>query len=513
MLGVLWHVAATDWRNRTRERSFLLTLGLVIFATVYFLPPGNATYSTLTVNGMRGLYTSAYVGAVAGALVACLIGVIGFFTGGTIALDTRTKMAELMGTYPLPRAVYMGGRTLGHMAFLLMLTGVSLASAIGLQWLRAESPVEWLTLGEYYLAFPAALSLAAAGLTALADVVGLAKGVWGSVLFFVLYLTFIGLGTGLAPVGLGYLDPTGIGLIAYRLARSLLDKGLLNIDELDVVVGNPGRPATGVFTWDAPLGPDLARGRLIWVAVGVVATILAAVFYRGYRVRRISGIGRRSAQPATSTRRWQMPLYASAHSQYAGWVWADILAVGAESPWFFGVLLLPVLAGVMPREYALHVVAPLAFLAAIGPLASTATRHRENGAEPLLLTAPKVREKLAIWKLASCGVIALAAVAPVVMVLGARYGGMTALVLPLGAIQAAAIVACLAAFGASSRTTIGTVALLWYLNAFDRAPGVVDWMGLQPSGPHLSVLGVSLTALLVFAVWAHGRVSPALKPT
>lgn len=496
MTSQLWSIARTDWRNRTRQRSFLPVLGLVLLATIYFLPPADASYSTLSVNGLRGLYTSAYVGAVAGTLVAFLLGIIGFFTGAATNFDFRTRMAEVVATYPVSRPLYIAGKWLGHLMFLTALTLASFLASGAVQWLRHEAPLHWDVLAEYYLAFPIVLVVSVAGLMALADVVGLASRVGGHILFFFTYLTLIGLGAGLAPAGESWVDPTGIAQVAFRVADSLIASGRLSLDSLNIIVGNPGQPATGVFAWSEPLG-GWAEPRVVWIGVGLLAALVAMLAYRGYRIKPLS----RRVDPGAVPRspRWvRFPSYVlTTRHPLIGWVWADMIALFAEFPYFWGVVLLPVLAVSVPADSATSTVLPLAFLLAVVGVARTTTRCRDDNVDTIVKCAPGIQRSMWFWQLASSAAIALLAIAPAALIVSLRGFDTVLVVALVGALQLSALVTALASLSASSNTTLGIAVGIWYLNVLDRPPAMIDWMGLHSGGSGVTAGAAAFTVMLL----------------
>lgn len=62
ILRTLYHLMHSDFLERSRRYSFLITLELTIFAAYLYLPPSSTNDLLLGLGCYRGFYNSAWVG-------------------------------------------------------------------------------------------------------------------------------------------------------------------------------------------------------------------------------------------------------------------------------------------------------------------------------------------------------------------------------------------------------------------------------------------------------------------
>ena len=60
---IVYHVARADFLERVRSYKFLIILALMIVVAYLFAPASGASYVTIDLEGYRGLYNSAWIGA------------------------------------------------------------------------------------------------------------------------------------------------------------------------------------------------------------------------------------------------------------------------------------------------------------------------------------------------------------------------------------------------------------------------------------------------------------------
>ena len=58
-IRALYQLMRADFLERVRRDSFLIVLGVMVFACYMFVPPAGASYVTLYLGSRRGLYNSA----------------------------------------------------------------------------------------------------------------------------------------------------------------------------------------------------------------------------------------------------------------------------------------------------------------------------------------------------------------------------------------------------------------------------------------------------------------------
>ena len=156
-LNVIYHLARADFLERTRRYSFLVTLVLIVFMAYSYVPSRDAAYITLSVDGARGLYNSAWIGSLVAILTGLTLPLIGFYlVKNAVERDTQTRVGQIMATTPLTRPVYTLGKWLSNFAVLALMTGVIAIATVLLQLIIGEdrrldlvtllAPIIWVLL-------------------------------------------------------------------------------------------------------------------------------------------------------------------------------------------------------------------------------------------------------------------------------------------------------------------------------------------------------------------------------
>ena len=105
--------ARADFLERVRRYSFLFTLGLALYFG-YLAAVGRIM---LRLNDARGVYNSAWVGALLTIVGSTFISLAGFyFVKNTIQRDRETRVGEILASAPLSKVPYILSKVL-HLLF------------------------------------------------------------------------------------------------------------------------------------------------------------------------------------------------------------------------------------------------------------------------------------------------------------------------------------------------------------------------------------------------------------
>ena len=96
----IFAIARADFIERVRRYSFLLTL---LFAV--FLGYGAASGKiTIHLGGYRGVYTSAWIGALVAMVTTCFVSLVGFYiVKNAIDRDRQTGVGQILAATPLSK--------------------------------------------------------------------------------------------------------------------------------------------------------------------------------------------------------------------------------------------------------------------------------------------------------------------------------------------------------------------------------------------------------------------------
>lgn len=274
-LHVIYHLARADFYERVRRYSFLIMLGLSVFLS-YQVAYGNLT---LTLSQYRGVYNSAWVGAMISVIATFFVGWFGFYlVKGAVARDRETGVGQIMATTPLSRPLYMLGKWLSNLVVLLTLAGILAVFGLGFQlWQGENSQIDLLTYCAPFLFIVAPLLALTAAFAVLFETISWLRGGFGNIVYFFLFTTsFAIMMEHLGDAGAAF-EPSGISLMAREMGQAA------RVTYPDYIGGfslGPPEFIQGTFVWsgvDWTPGILLARGALVGAAILLV--LLAALFF------------------------------------------------------------------------------------------------------------------------------------------------------------------------------------------------------------------------------------------
>ena len=199
-------------KMRLRSPATLAAVLIVFVGSVLWIPDPNGRASSLSWRMPDGrveapLYSTAYVGFAASALVCITVALVGFYlVAGSVRRDRESGVGAILAATPLSSADYLIGKFVAHCAYLFVVVGLALLAALT-AWLRfgvgSFSPSD--LLGVFVLLAIPAVAVTAS-LTVLFDVTPGLSGRGGYVAwFFAFSFVLIGL-----PMALAGTDAKGV---------------------------------------------------------------------------------------------------------------------------------------------------------------------------------------------------------------------------------------------------------------------------------------------------------------
>ena len=95
-------IAVADLRERTRATRFWVILGIVAFASWWCFPPPDAAWMTVSVDGQRGEYSSAWIGMTLALVYSTIMAWLGFYlVRGSLVRDFDTRVWQLLVATPM----------------------------------------------------------------------------------------------------------------------------------------------------------------------------------------------------------------------------------------------------------------------------------------------------------------------------------------------------------------------------------------------------------------------------
>lgn len=476
-----------EGRLRARQGGLpLLLLGMVVVTALY-LPPADAAYLTLSVDGQRGAYSWAWVGLVTGVLGALAFSLTAFFlTGRAPQRDAASGTWAPLTASPVSRLSLLSARAVSDTLLLWALWSVVLIGSVPVILARGEAlgrpDLGALLLPGVLIAFPVLALVAALGTLIDAVMPGarLARGM-ASVL---LWTALVGVSLGApAPVPdlLGVREPlrqatlalTGQAPQPFTLAASGVNVGVTTR-----AAPQTPRPWTGL-TWTPA---DVAARALPLLLAAALVGMAALIDPRRGEPRRA-----RAARPSRSSRPWPLPAHPALRLTLL-----DLRAALLGSPrWLPVVAVILGVAGLGVGANPASPLLPLLLIVGVPVAARTVFQDRAAHADPLLGTTAHAATLPLLRMGAAAAALLLPATGALLALLPTRPDLSAALL--ASALLGAALLLTLRDLRVTDAASESLLFLAWYLGPFNHL-GALDT--LNPAHTPLTLtLAAGLTGL------------------
>lgn len=506
-LRILWHLLRADFLERVRRYGFLVTL--LFAAWLGYLVSIGAV--KLWIGNTRGVYDSAWVGALTAMVVNSFLSLAGFYVvKNAVERDRRTGVGQILASTPMSKPLYALGKTASNLAVLAAMLGVLAAFAVITQWVAGEDArVQlWPLLSPFLLLSLPVMALVAA-LTVLFETIPGLRGGFGNVAWFFLWTAMMSIpvaNEGKVP------DLIGMTLVAHDMEAEA-DARFGDADRGFTLGHISNEEEAQVFRWQGmDWTPALVLGRLSWFALAVGIALIAALFFDRFdpargRMRlpkRKKTEEEEEVLPALPEHVTLTPLVAGSSFRFAGVLAAELrLALKGQPWWWYAAAAGLIVAGLTaPAQGVRQFVLPLAWIWPILVWSPMGNRESRFGTGELLFSAPRPvgRQLPAVWM---AGVLIAAAVGGGV---AARYlmaGDFPALAAwAAGALFIPTLALTLGVWSGSGKLFEAVYLLIWYIGPMNRTPQL-DYLGATGQGRPL--VWLAATALLAAAAAAGRR--------
>jgi hypothetical protein len=501
---VLFHLVKADFLVRVRRSSFLWTLGLAIFL-------GYETFAgkiQLNLGDYRGIYNSAWVGALMATVASLFLSLAGFYiVKGSVQQDQTSRVGQVLATTPMTRIFYTAAKTIGNFAVLAAMVLFMAAAAVLMQLLRGEdrSLHLWALLGPLLLYTLPAMAFVAA-LAVLFETLPVLRGGVGNVIWFFLWtaLLTLGIGGALAPdqvpsASMYFRDFSGLPSIMFQMRASLHRIDPLSGSQFSLTIG--GQAAVRRFLWPG-LQWDAVQlaARLAWIALAFAAAMLAAFFFHRFdpareprvRLRRqrqksppVEGAAAAvpDAQPSFAWSGRLTPVSISASGRrFARLVAAELrlMMKGQRWVWYAVAAGLFVASLAAPLDVARGGILVAAWLWPILLWSRMGSREARCATGGLVFSCPRTlgQQLPAAWLAGVIVAFMTGGGVAIRLLLAADGAGLAAWF--AGALFIPTLAMALGLVSKTSKLFEALYTVWWYVGAFNHIPGL-DYMGTTPS--------------------------------
>jgi len=192
-MNKVWQCFIADFKQRTRQQSFIVTLLAMSVLTLLYFPSLDAQYQTVMVNGYRGIYNSAWLGACLAMLNIFLLPLICFYLiKNGLELDRQSMTNELIAATPVSKVTYLFSKWCSNVLILIFILPVMLLTLILIQLYYGESyQIDLWALIWPQLVFVLPTLLAVASLAIMFESIKWLRGGVGNVIYFFLWTGFM----------------------------------------------------------------------------------------------------------------------------------------------------------------------------------------------------------------------------------------------------------------------------------------------------------------------------------
>jgi hypothetical protein len=519
-LRMLYHLARADFLERVRRYSFLVLLGVTAYLGYLFVPPVDAAYQVVALGDARGIYTSAWVGAMFGLMISTLVTLIAFYPiKNTVARDRQTQVGQIVAATPARKAVYVLGKWLSNVALLALLLCVMTGMAVVMQWVRAEDlhvDLWALVVPLWLIAFPT-LSLVAAT-AVLFECTPFLRGGVGNVVYFFLFMAVLTawIASADGEIMKTVNDPFGISTVIADMQR------VVKVHDPDysgeVAIGGFALSTEALlFRWEGMAWTTrMILGRLSWIGIAVLLALAAALPFdrfdpaRGRSRRRArasedvtdatpsplpgdtpSALESGEAAPVVSL----TPLFAQWFRPRLGHVLlAELRLMFKGRRWWWYVVVVGFNAAglAVPDATVRQYLQAAAWLWPITLWSSMGSRERRHNTQQIIFSVarPLGRQVFAVWLAGVCVTVLTGAGFAARRMLTGQWDALAAWA--VGVLFIPSLALALGTWSGSSRMFEIVYTLLWYIGPINHVPAL-DYMGATPE----AVVGeVSLCYLL-----------------
>jgi hypothetical protein len=496
-----WHVllelARADFLERVRRYSFLITL---LFA-MYFGYLAATGKILLQVGHMRGVYNSAWIGALMSLVATTFLSLAGFYVvKNTIERDRATRVGEILASTPISKVLYLSGKWLSNFMVLAVMVAILGISGIAMQFLQGEDPhVQlWELLAPFLLLALPAMALVAA-VAVVFETISWLRGGFGNVAYFFLWIAALALPASAgAESAANPYDWAGLSFVwsSMRAAAPTTNNSFsfsLDVGSFNFV--------HSTFLWDGiAWSAGMVLARFAWIGFALVLVAFSALLFDRFdpaRRRSLAG-PRRSAEsgsdsaeisaeadgravtsPTTTVTLTPLPLRVGpAHFRFGAMLAAELrlMLQGQRWWWYAGAVLLVVLCAALSDAQARGVALCVAWIWPVLMWSAMGVRESRDRTSQLLFSAPHpiARQLPAVW----CAGVVLALITgsgfALRLVIGGNWRGLLAWLIGAAFIPTFAL--ALGVWSGTSKPFEILYTLLWYIGPM-HATVPLDFMG------------------------------------
>ena len=275
-LRVIAAIARADFLERVRRHSFLLTLLFAVFLG-YWAATGRIA---LQLGEYRGVYTSAWIGALVAITTTCFVSLVGFYVvKSAVDRDRTTGVGQILAATPLSKTAYTLGKFFSNFAVLSATVLVLAICAIFMQLFVGEDPhFDAFALVSPFLLVALPSMALTAGLAVLFETLPLLRGGIGNIAWFFVWSI---LGIGLPEIsGNHRLDPMGLLVVSDSMRAGARANIPGYKDSFSFTIADSPVKIVHSFHWQGVswTSSEILM-RVVWAGAAILFALIAALVF------------------------------------------------------------------------------------------------------------------------------------------------------------------------------------------------------------------------------------------
>ena len=506
---VLYHMVRADFLERARRYSFLLTL-----AGALYLAYGVATEKVWMVigGGYRGVYNSAWIGALTAVCSSTFISLAGFYVvKNSVQRDSETRVGQILAATPMRKTFYALAKSISNFAVLASMVLILMPAALVMQFLHAEVKQIslWQLWSPFLLITLPAMAIAAA-LAFLFETLPLLRGGLGNVLYFFVWTAGLALSVTVDADG-----PTGMQVLFHSMRDALHKIDPTQGNSFGLTIG--GQRAVHTFYWSGvDWTASILATRFIWMLAAVGIALVASVFFHRFDPAYEWSMTKKKVSPIPVNNGEVLeprPLVSLGHLTpitRAESQWRFPSLVGSELRvmlkglrwWWYLVSAGLVVASLCSPSEAREGILIAAWIWPVLVWSQMGSREARFATQSLIFSAPRplYRQLPATW---TAGVVVAALTGggvSVRLLLSADWHGLAAWF--AGALFIPSLALALGVWSGSSKPFEALYTVWWYIGPAHQAPGL-DFMGTAPASQNPGLFLLLAAGLLMASYWGR----------
>ncbi|MFY0593532.1 hypothetical protein [Roseivirga sp.] len=252
-----------------------------------FIPSPDASYETVTIGGYRGVYNSAWIGAVSALMASTFVSLLGFYViNNSLKTDIDTKVGQIVASTRVSNFSYLISKVFSN--FLVLATMVLLMAFmnIGLFFLYSSGhsfdPLDFILA---YLLIPIPTMFFIAGIAVVLEVLFKQKSTLQNVGYFFIFAIFFTQTT--QDNGLGPFDPLGSKIATTEMTakvNAISGETLGQTLNIGFRIGNLTETQSFVFEG---IHFSIAKVgyRLLWPLITIILVGAASPFFHRFNLK------------------------------------------------------------------------------------------------------------------------------------------------------------------------------------------------------------------------------------